>query len=234
LEQKHILIIEDEKKLARFLELELAHEGYLVDIASDGEAGLSLLQNGKYDLALLDIMLPGIDGVEITKRVRETSFIPIIMLTAKSEVTDKVEGLDAGADDYITKPFAIEEVFARMRVALKKNSQNTTPTDIIRLGKLTIDSKDRSVRYNDTPVELTKTEFELLKYLAQNRDTVLTREQMLNSVWGYNYFGETNVVDVYIRYLRAKIDDRFGDKLIHTARGVGYIAKAAEADEYIQ
>jgi DNA-binding response OmpR family regulator len=235
MEQKRILLVEDEKKLARFIELELTHEGYLVDIAYDGAAGLSMLENGAYDLALLDIMLPGLSGTEITRRVREAEDnTPIIMLTAKSEVSDKVTGLDSGADDYITKPFAIEEVLARMRVAFKKTGQNAADKDVIHLGKLVIDSKARSVKYGGAAVELTKTEFELLKYLAQNKDVVLTREQILNSVWGYSYFGETNVVDVYIRYLRAKIDDRFSDKLIHTARGVGYIAKAAQTDDNIQ
>ena len=228
--QKRILVVEDEKKLARFIELELTHEGYLVDLAYDGEAGLAMIEKGGYDLALLDVMLPGLDGTQITRRVREVSNMPIIMLTARSEVADKVKGLDSGADDYITKPFAIEEVFARMRVAFKKQAA-VPDKDIIRLGKVTIDSKARSVKYGDTPVELTKTEFDLLKYLAQNRDAVLTREQILNSVWGYDYFGETNVVDVYIHYLRTKIDDRFSYKLIHTAKGVGYIAKAAQEDD---
>lgn len=238
MEQKRILVIEDEKKLARFIELELIHEGYLVDIAYDGNNGLSLLQNNKYDLVLLDLMLPGLNGIEITRRIRKSSEIPIIMLTARSEVIDKVAGLDSGADDYVTKPFAIEEVLARMRVALKKqgktNGEAAPDKELIRLGKLTIDPLARSVKYDGTVVELTKTEFELIKYMAQNRDIVLTREQILNNVWGYDYFGETNVVDVYIRYLRAKIDDRFSDKLIHTARGVGYIAKATDADDNIQ
>jgi DNA-binding response OmpR family regulator len=238
-EQKHILIVEDEKKLARFIELELTHEGYIVDIAYDGVTGLTLFESQKYDLVLLDLMLPGLSGIEITRRIRKTSNIPIIMLTARSEVIDKVTGLDSGADDYVTKPFAIEEVLARMRVAFKKQNLigeqfGGAEKETLRLGKLVIDPKARSVKYDGNLIELTKTEFELLKYMVTNRDIVLTREQILNNVWGYDYFGETNVVDVYIRYLRQKIDDRFSDKLIHTARGVGYIAKKTETDDNIQ
>ena len=220
-----ILVIEDEVKLARFIELELTHEGYDVGLAYDGKTGYEMFAQDKYDLVLLDIMLPEIDGLEVTRLLRRSSDVPIIMLTAKGEVQDKVVGLDSGADDYVTKPFAIEEVLARMRVALKKRGGGEKR--LLKLKNMTIDTAMRSVKVDDTEVELTKTEFDLLTFLVANKDVVLTREQILNQVWGYDFFGETNVVDVYIRYLRIKIDDRFNAKFIHTIRGVGYFAKEA-------
>lgn len=225
MEKQQILIVEDEVKLARFVELELKHEGYEVDVAHDGDTGFSCFESNTYDLILMDLMLPGINGLELTRRIRKTSEIPIIMLTARGEVMDKVAGLDMGADDYVTKPFAIEEVLARMRVALKKHRKDE---EVLETGGVVMDLKARTVRYDKHEVELTKTEFDLLAYLMSNKDIVLTREQILNKVWGYDYFGETNIVDVYIRYLRSKIDDRFGIKLIYTARGVGYIVKTPE------
>ncbi|GHU56490.1 DNA-binding response regulator [Clostridia bacterium] len=228
MEHKKILVIEDEKKLARFMELELAHEGYSVSIAYDGEEGLSLFNANAYDLILMDLMLPKVNGLEVTRRIRKTSKIPIIMLTARGEVMDKVSGLDSGADDYVTKPFAIEEVLARMRVAFKRQDSDEAQTDKLTLGKLSLDVKSREVSYDANELDLTKTEFELLKYLMENKGIVLSREQILNNVWGYDYMGETNVVDVYVRYLRTKIDERFAVKMIYTARGVGYIAKPSE------
>ena len=228
-EAKKILIIEDEAKLARFVELELKYEGYQVEVAHDGRTGIDSFEQGHYDLIILDLMLPGLNGMEVLRRVRKQSNVPVIMLTAKGEVMDKVNGLDSGADDYITKPFAIEEVLARMRVAFKKQSAPAEGNKgHLSLKNLTIDEPGRVVRVNDTPIELTKTEFELLLYLVKNKNIVLTREQILNQVWGYEYMGETNVVDVYIRYLRIKLDDHFNEKYIHTVRGVGYIAKDEE------
>ena len=223
-----ILLIEDEIKLARFIELELIHEGYAVDTANDGAAGFEMFRANHYDLILLDLMLPGMDGFEIIRRVREVSKIPIILLTAKGEVVDKVTGLDAGADDYVTKPFAIEEILARMRVALRKyanKNANENEKTILTLKNMSIDMQMRRVSVDETEIELTKTEFDLLAFLVANKDVVLTREQIMNSVWGYDFFGETNIVDVYIRYLRIKIDDRFNTKFIHTIRGVGYFAR---------
>jgi len=226
MDKQRILVIEDEIKLARFIELELIHEGYDVNVAGDGKTGYEMFLKNDYDLILLDLMLPLMDGMEITRRIRMTSDIPIIMLTAKSEVMDKVRGLDTGADDYVTKPFAIEEILARMRTALRKYSrEGAGEKKILKLKNMTIDTQMRCVKVGDTEVELTKTEFDLLTYLAANKDVVLTREQILNKVWGYDFFGETNVVDVYVRYLRIKIDDRFNEKFIHTIRGVGYFAK---------
>ena len=226
--KKKVLVIEDEIKLARFIELEFKHEGYAVDIANNGMTGLDMFNAKKYDLILLDIMLPGMDGLELTRRIRSNSNIPIIMLTAKGETADKVAGLDSGADDYVTKPFAIEEIFARMRTALKKYEQIKSgehEKPFLTIKNMIIDTQMRSVTVGGAEVELTKTEFDLLAYLVANKDVVLTREQILNNVWGYEFFGETNVVDVYVRYLRIKIDDRFNTKFIHTIRGVGYFAK---------
>jgi DNA-binding response OmpR family regulator len=223
-ETKRILVVEDEAKLARFVELELKYEGYKVDISYDGRDAVDMFLKNSYDLVLLDLMLPGINGLEVLRRIRKASDVPVIMLTAKGEVSDKVVGLDGGADDYVTKPFAIEEVLARMRVAFKKSTQKDEK-NICSIKNLTIDIAKREAKWDETVIDLTKTEFDLLVYLVQNKNIVLTREQMLNHVWGYDYIGETNVVDVYIRYLRTKIDDRFNEKIIFTTRGVGYYAK---------
>ncbi len=222
-----VLIIEDEIKLARFVELELKHEGYDVVIANDGKKGLDMFFEEKPDIVLLDLMLPQISGIEVCRRIRKESDTPIIMITAKGEVMDTVMGLDNGANDYITKPFAIEEVFARMRVALRLINQEKRERDenILSVKGLTIDKASRSVKYLDNVIELTKREYDLLLYLVTNKNIVITRDQILNKVWGYDYIGETNVVDVYIRYLRTKIDDKFDVKIIHTIRGVGYYAK---------
>jgi len=222
---KNILLVEDEVKLSRFVELELEYEGYKVDTAFDGRTAVEKFHENKYDLVLLDLMLPGLSGLEVLRRIRKNSDTPVIMLTAKGEVTDKVVGLDSGADDYVTKPFAIEEVLARMRVAFKKSAEPAQDANVLTVKNLTLDHLKHSVKAGDAEVELTKTEFDLLAYLMQNKNIVLTREQILNHVWGYDYLGETNVVDVYIRYLRTKLDDRFGEKYIHTVRGVGYYVK---------
>ncbi len=225
--KEKVLIIEDETKLARFVELELKHEGYEVFVANDGRSGVESFFENEPNIILLDLMLPQLNGIEVCRRIRKESNVPIIMLTAKGETMDKVLGLDNGADDYITKPFAIEEVLARIRVALRHNTINNKDNNenILTLKDLTVDLQKHSVKYQNEEIELTKREFELLVYLLQNKNIVITRNQILNQVWGYDYIGETNVVDVYIRYLRTKIDDRFGVKLIHTIRGVGYFAK---------
>lgn len=225
MERKKIILIEDEVKLARFVELELRYEGYDVTVCHDGREGLQMITDGNYDMVLLDLMLPGLTGIEICRRVRKFSSIPIIMLTAKDETMDKVAGLDSGADDYLTKPFAIEELLARMRVAFKHAHAGGAKKVILEVQGLEIDTEKRMVTVNGTVVDLTKKEYELLLYLVQNKNIVLSREQILNEVWGYSYIGETNVVDVYIRYLRSKIDEAFGIKYIHTIRGVGYYVK---------
>ncbi|MBH1942513.1 response regulator transcription factor [Mobilitalea sibirica] len=222
-----ILIVEDEAKIARFLELELKHEGYEILIAGDGRLGLEKALKENVDLVILDIMLPGLSGIEVCRRIRLESQVPIIMLTAKDDVTDKVAGLDTGADDYMTKPFAIEELLARIRVALnrKKNTGNELKVETLQIGDIKLNLTSHSAYYKDEELTLTKKEYELLEYMMRNKNIVLTREQLLNHVWDYEYFGDTNVVDVYIRYLRQKIDEKYGGHLISTVRGVGYIIK---------
>ncbi len=219
----NILIIEDEVKLARFIELELEHEGYLVQKAYDGRTGLETALNGNFDLVILDVMLPSLNGMEVLRRLRQSSEIPVIMLTAKDEITDKVMGLDIGADDYMTKPFAIEELLARIRVALKRSRTSLQSSSQIVIGRLKINLDKHSVTYNDQYIDLTKKEYDLLRYLVENKNIVLTRDKILETVWGFDFVGDTNIVDVYIRYLRSKIDENYNIKLIHTVRGVGYI-----------
>ena len=219
-----ILIVEDERKIARFLELELQHEGYEVQTAGDGRTGLDKALTWKPDLMILDLMLPELSGIEVCRRLRHESDLPIIMLTAKDDVSDKVMGLDMGADDYMTKPFAIEELLARIRVGLKKHRAAAAPVShVLSAGKLTLDPARYAVSWDGTPIALTKKEFDLLKYLMEHKGQAVTRDALLTDVWGYDYAGDTNVVDVYIRYLRHKIDEPFGVKTIHTIRGVGYM-----------
>lgn len=219
-----ILLIEDEEKLARFVELELCYEGYAVIKAFDGRAGCELALSGQFDLILLDIMLPGLNGMEVLRRIRRSLSVPVIMLTARDSVTDKISGLDLGADDYVTKPFAIEELLARIRNALRKGAagQDSQP---LYAGGLQLDLKKHIVTVGDQEIDLTKREFDLLHYLLKNKGVVLSREALLENVWDYDFDGDTNAVDVYVRFLRSKIDDIFGIKLIHTVRGVGYVIK---------
>ena len=224
-----ILIVEDERKLARYLELELTHEGYEIRLAHDGRAALQAHEEWKSDLIVLDLMLPELSGIEVCRRIRQKDGVPIIMLTAKDDVSDKVMGLDMGADDYMTKPFAIEELLARIRVALKRHAGSDSGKEkdsrILTEGALRLDRDSRDVTYEGRVVQLTKKEFDLLEYMMLNRNVALSRNELLDKVWGYSYAGDTNVVDVYIRYLRGKLDDPFQVKLIHTVRGVGYLFK---------
>ena len=226
-----ILIIEDEEKIARFIELELMHEGYEVVKCTDGRTGLEQAEGGSFSLVLLDIMLPGLNGMEVLRRLRKSSDIPVIMLTARDAVMDKVAGLDQGADDYITKPFAIEELLARIRLALRRSSHRGQDEpadgadDLLRCGDLTLSESRHEVKYAGSEIELTGREFDLLNTLLINKNIVLSREQLLGKVWGYDYMGETNVVDVYVRYLRSKIDEVYGISLIQTVRGVGYVIR---------
>ena len=217
-----ILIVEDEAGIARFLELELTHEGYAVDKAADGRAGLDMALAGGYGLILLDVMLPGLNGLEVLRRLRAESAVPVILLTARDAVMDKVSGLDMGANDYITKPFSIEELLARIRAALRTGTAEKRP-EALTWGKLALDPARHTVTYGGESIRLTYKEFLLLQTLLENRDIVQTRDALLEKIWGYDFAGETNVVDVYIRYLRQKIDDPFGVKLIHTVRGLGYV-----------
>lgn len=221
---KKILIIEDEKKIARYLELELLHEGYAAECQYSGKSGLDKALTGQYDLVLLDIMLPEMNGMEVCRRIRlQNPDLPIIMLTAKDELTSKVMGLDIGANDYITKPFAIEELLARIRAALRKAKSFNMISGKIQTDDLVIDLDKHVVFRGSSKVELTKREYELLEYLVRNKGIVLTRDKILADVWGYDYAGETNVVDVYINYLRNKIDKEHETKLIDTVRGLGYM-----------
>lgn len=217
----NILIVEDEQNLARFLELELTHEGYKVDIEYDGEPGLEKALNNDFDLIILDLMLPNINGLEICRRVRQVQSTPIIIITAKSDTYDKVTGLDYGADDYIVKPFEIEELFARIRAVLRRQPHK----DIIDINGIRIDIDAFKVTVDGKQLDFTKTEYDLLYLLATNRNHVLQREQILNHVWGYNSEVETNVVDVYIRYLRSKLKPFNKEKVIETVRGVGYVIR---------
>lgn len=228
-----ILVVEDEEKIARFIELELVHEGYEVTKTVSGREGLSLAESNQFDLMVLDVMLPELNGLEVLRRLRKSSEMPVIMLTARDAVMDKVSGLDAGADDYITKPFAIEELLARIRVALKKhggaaNADKEVLPDlagILTYEKLSVDVVKRTVTYDKEPVSLTFREFELLRELLENKNIVLSRDTLLHKVCGYDYVGETNVIDVYVRYLRSKIDDKYGIKMIQTVRCVGYVIR---------
>ena len=221
-----ILIVEDEEKISRFIELELIHEGYDVSKAYNGRDGLEMGSSGNFDLMLLDVMLPELSGLEVLRRLRKVNNMPIIMLTARDAVMDKVSGLDAGADDYITKPFAIEELLARIRVALKKRQPvSNDESGRLAFDKLSMDTAKYEVIYQEEIIELTHREFELLRFLLENKNIVLSRDTLMEKVCGYDYIGETNIIDVYIRYLRGKIDDRFDIKMIHTVRGVGYVIK---------
>ena len=235
-----ILIIEDEEKLARFIELELAHEGYESAKAHDGRAGLELARQEDFDLILLDIMLPGLNGMEVLRRLRQEKSTPVILLTARDSVMDKVAGLDAGAMDYITKPFAIEELLARIRVSLKYRgsgagagtSSGNDPAaggkepSPMAWGALLLEEDKHRVSWAGQEISLTNREFLMLKTLLENRDIVLARDSLLEKVCGYDYLGEANIVDVYVRHLRAKIDEVYGVKMIQTIRGVGYVIRS--------
>lgn len=230
--KKSILVAEDEAKIARLLEIELEFEGYRVTKAMDGFQAMELYRTGSWDLIILDIMLPGFSGIEILRRIRsKDKQTPILLLTAKSSVEDKVSGLDLGANDYITKPFQIEELLARIRAALRVKTaaaEKTPAINCLEVSDLKLNEKTREVSRGDQSIELTPREFDLLVYLMTNKKQVLNREQILEAVWGYDFLGDTNVVDVYIRYLRKKIDLPEMPSLIHTIRGVGYVLKEAK------
>ncbi|CAG7628217.1 response regulator transcription factor [Paenibacillus allorhizosphaerae] len=224
-----ILIIEDEDAIARVLQLELEHEGYTVGRAADGKEGVRLALCEHWDLVLLDVMLPGLDGIEVLRRIRqEHETLPVIMLTARGTTPDVVGGFEQGANDYVTKPFVIEELLARIRNLIALTSRPKVAGETVKAADLTVDLKARKVTRGGTPIELTPKEFELLQYLIQHKNHVLSREQIISDVWGYNFVGDTNIVDVYIRYLRQKIDKGYKPKLIRTARGVGYELSESE------
>jgi DNA-binding response OmpR family regulator len=218
---QHILLVEDEIKLARFIELELQSEGYRVTVAHDGMSGLSLVRESEPDLAILDWMMPGLTGVELCRRLRSTGIkIPVILLTAKDEVGDRVTGLDAGADDYLVKPFSIEELLARIRAHLRRTQE--TDTDLLQFEDLSLNRRTREVHRGQRSIDLTAKEFDLLQYLMSHPRQVFTRDQILENIWGYDFLGDSNIIEVYVRYLRLKLEQESEKRLIHTARGVGY------------
>ncbi|WP_010579720.1 response regulator transcription factor [Liquorilactobacillus vini] len=225
-----ILIIEDEKNLARFVELELQHEGYETEVHYNGRTGLEAALENDWDAILLDLMLPVLNGLEVCRRIRQVKSTPIIMMTARDSVIDRVSGLDHGADDYIVKPFAIEELLARLRALLRRvkieSKQNSVKQTKVTFKDLTIEKENRVVRRGDEVIELTKREYELLLTLMENVNVVLSRDVLLKKVWGYESEIETNVVDVYIRYLRNKIDRRGEESYIQTVRGTGYVMRS--------
>lgn len=226
--KEHILIIEDDEKIARVIQLELEYEGYHVSVAYTGRDGLAIIQAEEVDLVILDIMIPELNGMEVLRRIRQISNeLIVIMLTARNSTVDKVSGLDLGANDYMTKPFEIEELLARIRSNLRFKPGGNPATDekILTIHSVKIDCNTREVYKNNEIVELTPREYELLYYLVKNKNRALEREQILNEVWGYDYYGDTNVVDVYIRYLRKKLTCSNEEPMIHTVRGVGYMIK---------
>lgn len=229
MEQPRILIVEDEQKLSRVLQLELEYEDYQTEAVFDGKEALTKMEQQKWDLVLLDIMLPEWSGLEVLRRVRRfDQTTPILLLTARDQVHDKVSGLDLGANDYITKPFQIEELLARIRVHLRNPIKKQPADEQVGVGDLIVHIKSREVTRGAEQVELTPREFDLLVCLLKNKNIVLTREQLIEQVWGFDYYGDTNVVDVYIRYLRQKIDKGFDQPYIQTVRGVGYTIKDME------
>ncbi len=224
---KSVLVIEDEKNLARFIELELQHEGYEVTLSLDGRKGLERALEGEFDVILLDLMLPSLGGMEVCRRIRQSKQTPVIMITAKDSVMDRVSGLDSGADDYIVKPFAIEELLARIRALTRRTSEPPKEKSSILIHKdLYVNLDSHLIKRGDAEIVLTKKEFDLLQMLLENQDIVLTRDRILERVWGFDSEVETNVVDVYIRHLRHKIDQPKEQSYIETVRGTGYVIRS--------
>jgi len=223
-----ILVIEDEKNLNDIIVKRLILEKYGVDTCFNGNDALEYIFSTEYDVIVSDIMLPGIDGFEILKRIREKGIkTPVLLLTALDGIEDRVKGLDYGADDYLVKPFAFDELMARIRVLLRRNSTNgnSNASNIFSIANLTVNCNSHDVFRNDVPIKLSTREFTILEYMIRNKERVLSREQIEQHIWNYDYEGGTNVIDVYIRYLRKKIDKDFEPKLIHTVRGIGYVLK---------
>jgi DNA-binding response OmpR family regulator len=217
----NILLVEDEVKLAKFIELELSSEGYQVSVAHDGMTGLTLARESSPELVVLDWMLPGLSGLEICRRLRSTgNKVPVILLTARDEVSDRVAGLDAGADDYVVKPFSIEELLARIRAHLRRTQE--TEQELLQFEDLSLNRLTHEVYRNKRAIELTAKEFDLLEYLLSNPRQVFTKDQILENVWGYDFMGDSNIIEVYIRYLRLKLEEKGEKRLIQTVRGVGY------------
>ncbi len=217
-------MVEDERDLNRVISKRLMKEGYSVDSCYDGEEALEYMYAGEFDAVILDIMMPKLNGIEVVRTMRANkNTTPVLFLTAKDSVSDRVTGLDAGAEDYLIKPFAFEELLARIRVMLRKQANEVT--NIFNVGDLRVDIATRQVRRGSDSIDLSAKEFDILEYLIRNKGIVLSREKIENHVWNFDYSGGTNVVDVYIRYLRRKIDDPYEKKLIHTIRGAGYVLR---------
>ena len=218
-----ILVVEDEEGIAEFIRRGLILTGYEVDVAHDGEVALSLAREQMPDLVILDLMLPGLDGVEVCRRLRAASDVPIIVLTARDAVSDKVKGLDAGADDYLTKPFAFDELLARLRAALRRKAPSQ---DVLTVGDLTVRPESREVERAGRSIELTTREFDLLEFLARNAGKVVDKQVIFEKVWGYDFEAESDAIKVYVRYLRKKLNGPGERDLIRAVRGVGYMLKA--------
>ncbi|WP_068267675.1 response regulator transcription factor [Caviibacter abscessus] len=223
--KSRILVIEDDMKISKLIEMELRFEKFDVEVAFDGKDGLAKARYQKFDLVLLDLMLPKMNGIEVCKRIREESNVPIIILTAKDEISDKVVGFDYGADDYITKPFSIEELIARIRALLRRTEKVANVSENLQFEDLEIDYTAYEVRRNKNLIVLSKREFELLDYLVRNRGIVLSRDKILEEIWGFEYIGNDNILDLYIKYLRDKVDKNYDRKFIQTIRGVGFVFK---------
>lgn len=221
---QRILIIEDEPEIANYLRRGLVLEGFQVSVAGDGHGGLAAARETAHDLVILDLMLPGIDGLEVASRLRAASDIPIIILTARDAVADRVRGLEHGADDYLVKPFAFEELLARIRVQLRRR-QAGQASDMLRFGRLSLDTAARELRVGERRVELTAKEYDLLELFMRHPNQVLTREVIYDRVWGYDFGGESNIIEVYVRYLRQKLESGGEPRVIQTVRGAGYILR---------
>lgn len=222
----NILIVEDDEGIRSFVQAELEHEGYGVNIATSGREALSVFEKTENKIILLDIMLPELSGLEVLRRIRKTSNVPVILVTARVETLDKVNGLDAGADDYIAKPFEIEELLARIRALLRRSQKQSVESSVLKIRNLSLNMESMEAHIGDKQIELSKTEYLLLKTLMKNANKVLNRDQIISEVWGNDHYIEDNAVDVYIRYLRNKIDREEGIQYIQTVRGAGYIIKS--------
>jgi len=221
---ERILVIEDEARIAQFVERGLIYEGYRVNVARDGQAGLAIARDNPPDLVILDWMLPGLDGLEVCKRLRAASDVPILMLTAKDDVSDRVTALDTGADDYLVKPFSVDELMARVRALFRRSTPTSRP-EILRFDDLTLDTGTHRAHRAERAIDLTAKEYELLELFMRNPRQVLTRDVIFDRVWGYDFGGESNIIEVYVRYLRQKTESEKENRLIHTVRGVGYVLR---------
>src|SRR5512136_167988 len=222
-QEMRLLVVDDDPEILSFLKRGLTYEGYDVDTASDGTEALAKVREAEPDLVVLDVMMPGVDGLEVSRRLRQASKLPIIMLTAKGTVTDRVKGLDSGADDYLVKPFSFDELLARIRALLRRS--RPTEGEVLRFVDLSMDTAAREVKRGNDVIQLTAQEFDLLELLLRHPRQVLRRDMIYEKVWGYDFGGESNVIEVYMRYLRSKLEASGQPRLIHTVRGVGYVLK---------